>query len=341
MKTLCLILSLALGVPALLFSQAATGDLLITKKAASGNTIAVITTDASKLIAANATSVTVGSGLSLSGGTLSVGGGLTGLTNLGVSMANNTAMTGFSLGTISDTTSRPFVISGGATHASYAGQMVQVKMAINGPSTSNVSILSVYGGTTGTTEHWKFRGDGVLQCMVPNGQLFGVYGVQPTAFILIGDSVYMADDGYDVAGVRLRSSGYLGFTSGVSTASIDAFFMREAPASLRMGANSSTPVAQTFGFASGTGTNIAGADATIQASNGTGTGGSGKLLFKTAPTASSGSTVNTLRTVLQLNADGTMDSPTMTVEAASDPASTHKLTFYVNGVRYKVLAIQE
>ena len=89
------------------------------------------------------------------------------------------------------------------------------------------------------------------------------------------------------------------------------------------------------------GTDAAGQDTTLHSGLGTGTGGSGRLLLQTAPTGSTGSTVNTLRTVLQLNADGTIDSPTMTVEAASDPASTHKLTLYVNGVRYKVLAIQE
>ena len=36
---------------------------------------------------------------------------LTGLTDLGISLANNTALTGFSLGTITDTTSRPFMVS--------------------------------------------------------------------------------------------------------------------------------------------------------------------------------------------------------------------------------------
>lgn len=282
--------------------------------------------------------VTIGGSPLALGGTLT---SLTGLTDLGVSMANDTTITGISLGTNTTTASRPLVISGGATNASYAGQMVQVKMSINGPSTSNVGILSIYGGTTGTTEMWRFRGDGVLQCMAAVGHLVSVYSVQPTAYFILGDSVYMADDGYDSPKVVVRSSGSIGFTSGVATASVDAFFKRTGAASIQMGADSSTPIAQSFGFANGSGTNITGADATIQASNGTGTGGSGKLLFKTAPTASSGSTANTLRTVLKLNADGTIDSPTMTVEAASDPASTHKLTIYVNGTRYKVLAIQE
>lgn len=48
------------------------------------------------------------------------------------------------------------------------------------------------------------------------------------------------------------------------------------------------------------GTNLVGANFTIAAGNGTGTGGSGSILFQTAPVGSSGSTANTLANVMAI-----------------------------------------
>jgi len=48
------------------------------------------------------------------------------------------------------------------------------------------------------------------------------------------------------------------------------------------------------------GTNLTGVDFTIAAGNGTGTGGSGSILFQTAPVGTSGSTANTLATVMAI-----------------------------------------
>jgi hypothetical protein len=52
------------------------------------------------------------------------------------------------------------------------------------------------------------------------------------------------------------------------------------------------------------GSNIAGANLTIRAGNGTGTGGSGAINFQTAPSGSTGSTANTLATVMSLSKTG-------------------------------------
>jgi hypothetical protein len=60
------------------------------------------------------------SSISVTGGTVS------GLTQFGVSMPNNTAMTGFSLGSITDTTSRPFTISQTFNNAALSGVAVRV-----------------------------------------------------------------------------------------------------------------------------------------------------------------------------------------------------------------------
>jgi len=75
-------------------------------------------------------------------------------------------------------------------------------------------------------------------------------------------------------------------------------------ACVQLGTRSATPIAQTLQACPGIGTNIAGADFSIVASNGTGTGGSGSLLFKTAPVAGSGSTINTLATRLTIDNTG-------------------------------------
>jgi len=52
-----------------------------------------------------------------------------------------------------------------------------------------------------------------------------------------------------------------------------------------------------------TGTNAAGDNITIDASNGTGTGGSGKIIFRTAPAGTSGTTANTFRNSLVVDKD--------------------------------------
>lgn len=53
-----------------------------------------------------------------------------------------------------------------------------------------------------------------------------------------------------------------------------------------------------------TGTNVAGVNLTIDAPNGTGTGGSGSFLFRTAPVGATGSTPNTFQNSLTIAASG-------------------------------------
>lgn len=65
--------------------------------------------------------------------------------------------------------------------------------------------------------------------------------------------------------------------------------------------------APTIRGAAKTGTNAVGVDLTIDAANGTGTGGSGSIKFRTAPAGSSGTTANTMRTVLEVKPNGTVE----------------------------------
>ena len=73
---------------------------------------------------------------------------------------------------------------------------------------------------------------------------------------------------------------------------------------LGSGDGTNTVTAPTIRGAARTGTNAAGANLTIDAANGTGTGGSGNIIFRTAPAGSSGSVANTMATVMEIKKDG-------------------------------------
>lgn len=70
------------------------------------------------------------------------------------------------------------------------------------------------------------------------------------------------------------------------------------------GDNTGTVTAPTIRGAARTGTNVAGANLVIDAANGTGTGGSGKFIFRTAPVGSTGATANTFRSSFEVNSEG-------------------------------------
>ena len=311
-------------------------------------------------------SITIGGSSVALGSSLTA---LTGLTNLGVSMANNTAMTGFALGTISDTTSRPLNITQTWNNAGLTATALKVAVT-NTSSNAASKIFDFLGGAAGTTSLFSMNAAGKLTCaaaattgqwdfgstvtfaggfytsgnLVLNSATVSIQNSAATTFLTMADIALNRPYTAMFAGVGQSVSVKIMNTYAYNSTTGDGLFF---------GFNSNIAYLETESGSTGTarelvvgagrryGTDAAGKDTTVHSGLGTGTGGSGRLLFQTAPTGSTGSTVNTLRTVLQLNADGTIDSPTMTVEAASDPASTHKLTLYVNGVRYKVLAIQE
>jgi hypothetical protein len=73
---------------------------------------------------------------------------------------------------------------------------------------------------------------------------------------------------------------------------------------LGSGDGTNTVVAPTIRGAARTGTNAAGANLTIDAANGTGTGGSGNIIFRTAPASTTGSVANTMASVFEVNSAG-------------------------------------
>jgi len=76
---------------------------------------------------------------------------------------------------------------------------------------------------------------------------------------------------------------------------------------LGSGDGTNTVAAPTIRGAARTGTNAAGPNLTIDALNGTGTGGSGNIIFRTAPVGTTGAVANTMQTVLEIKNTGAVE----------------------------------
>lgn len=111
-----------------------------------------------------------------------------------------------------------------------------------------------------------------------------------TDFTLI-DDLFTANGSGTSVGINVGSG---------KTASIGGTLIAGGTVILGSGDGTGTVTAPTIRGAARTGTNVAGANLTFDASNGTGTGGSGSFIFRTAPAGTSGSTANTLAAALTI-----------------------------------------
>lgn len=84
------------------------------------------------------------------------------------------------------------------------------------------------------------------------------------------------------------------------TANVGGTLIAGGTVILGSGDGTGTVNAPTIRGAARTGTNVAGSNIQFDAINGTGTGGSGSFLFRTAPVSSSGSVANTMQTVVEI-----------------------------------------
>lgn len=146
------------------------------------------------------------------------------------------------------------------------------------------------------------------------------------------------------------ATGYLLANKGVAIGATDAFITRKAAASMRLGAAAvdTGPVAQTLAvqdvLAGGT-SDVAGANFTIAAGQGKGTGAGGSILFQTAPAGSTGTTVNALVTALTIASTGvttgSFGSSTATTQAQATNNTTLSTTGYADrtGVQQKLSSI--
>ena len=86
-----------------------------------------------------------------------------------------------------------------------------------------------------------------------------------------------------------------------------------------------TPGAITVRGGAASGSNVAGANITFAASNGTGTGGSGSFIFQTAVAGTTGSTANTLATALTIGASTVTFAKNTLILPASDGSSVFQI----------------
>ncbi|MCX6107338.1 MAG: hypothetical protein NTY08_16045 [Proteobacteria bacterium] len=103
-----------------------------------------------------------------------------------------------------------------------------------------------------------------------------------------------------VPALLVTSSGNVG----IGTTSPNGILHIAGTTTIHGAGEAATPSPATIRGANASGTNISGAALTVQASNGTGTGGSGAINFKTAPVAATGTTANTLATAMTITASG-------------------------------------
>lgn len=97
------------------------------------------------------------------------------------------------------------------------------------------------------------------------------------------------------AALNVGSAVAIGWSSGDPfSVAKDLIMVRDATATLQIGVDAASPVAQTFKAHDGSGTDKTGASLTLAGGNGTGTGLGGALIFNTTPAAGgSGSSQNT------------------------------------------------
>lgn len=245
-------------------------------------------------------SVTIGASSVSLGGTLTT---LTSLTNLGVSMANNTAMTGFALGTISDTTARPFAITQTWNNASLVGSAFKITATDTSSSASSM-LMEAYTGaslklgvskTNGFTRIGDFGQADNNWAITSNGQYWLVFG-NNSVNILSSAAFSVTSPALLVAWGISASANYAN--------SADTQFVRPTAHTWSLGGPGATTYDYTLTFNATTGTNAAGKNGYIDAPNGTGTGGSGQIIFRAANAGSSGSTANTFTNRMAIGKDG-------------------------------------
>ena len=142
--------------------------------------------------------------------------------------------------------------------------------------------------------------------------------------LLIGNG-----SGFALAAIATGSNGGVTVTNGSGTitldtpqdlrttasptfASINVASIAQSSVIAGSGDATATPAGGMVRGTSGSGSNIAGTNLTVQAGNGTGTGGSGSILFQTAPAGLSSSTADTMATRMTIDGNGNVGIGTAT-----------------------------
>jgi len=257
---------------------------------------------ATTITASNTTSVTLPTS-----GTL-VGSNDTGTvtnTMLAGSIANNkltnssitVGTTSISLGSSSTTLSGVTSIDGGTS----VSQTLTIQ-STTGVGSSDSIIFKVGNNSTAVTINTS--GNVGIGETTPTGGKLVVKGSGGSAYITsAGTGLSFTNDGTNYISTT-TSNGQLQFQTGSSTNAV--LINSSGNVVIGTGEGGATPVGNTIRAPSGVGTNITGSNLTITAGNGTGTGGSGSIYFQTAPTSTTGTTANTLATVVTIDNTGSV-----------------------------------
>ena len=121
-----------------------------------------------------------------------------------------------------------------------------------------------------------------------------------------GNWVLGFDSGSTSYGIMTRAAGGYGWSdSSTQGGNMSNFISRESSGVYQFGIDvNGAAINQTLKAHDGTGTDISGANLTIAAGRGTGSGAGGTLIFQTAPVGSTGTTAQTLATRMTIQKDG-------------------------------------
>jgi hypothetical protein len=145
-----------------------------------------------------------------------------------------------------------------------------------------------------------------------------------TGILQSGTEVHVAVNGGDY--FAFRSDGLLinsSLTNGIGFGASFTTNLRAAgAANPQWGVNSATPIAYQHNLApsvtaGGATTDTAGANATIQPGDGVGTGGSGSIIFRTAPVATTGNAANTMAAAMTIAPTGIVTNKLVATAAAA------------------------
>jgi hypothetical protein len=159
-------------------------------------------------------------------------------------------------------------------------------LTLTGTAATNTQILTAGGTTTGNISFGMTNTSGGL-----------IIGAESSA----GGSLITGAAAYATAIKTPSQPLYLSTNAGTSACLVAN---TSGEIILGNGDTAASPAAGTLRGANGSGSNVAGANLTIQSGIGTGTGSGGSLIFKTAPAGSSGSSLNTAANRLVIDTSG-------------------------------------
>jgi hypothetical protein len=216
----------------------------------------------------------------------------------------------------------------------------------NSGFTDRLTVDSSGNLTLGIGGSITLRGTGANAVIAPTG--FGD-GINIDRTINVNAPVYSTRFSTRTSSAHFvnGSGSYYGWSdfSDAASGTVDLFISRRASASLQLGLNSATPVAQTLGVGAGSGTNISGASFTLAAGAGTGTGTPGSILFQTSTAVGSGATAQTLTTRMTLGVTDLVMASGVGIRlgnaaVAATPVATHTLTVKDStGTTYRLLCV--